>query len=48
MIPGDKIWITYPAPDNKEPVEIQIGTTGAYYIEFSESPDNVEISRLSR
>ena len=48
MIPGDKIWITYPAPDNKEPVEIQIGTTGAYYIEFSESPDKVEISRLSR
>ena len=48
MIPGDKIWITYSVPDNKEPVEIQIGTTGAYYIEFSEPPDKVEISRLSR
>ena len=47
MIPGDSIKIQYAAPDNDERL-IQIGTTGAYYIEFSEAPRQVQISSLSR
>lgn len=48
MIPGDKFQITYAAPDNQEPVTYQIGTTGAYYIEFDESPQQITISSLSK
>ena len=47
MIPGDSIKILYAAPDNEERI-IQIGTTGAYYVEFSEAPQWVKISSLSR
>lgn len=47
MVPGDSIKILYAAPDNNERI-IQIGTTGAYYVEFSEAPQQVQISSLSR
>lgn len=47
MIPGDSIKILYAAPDNEERI-IQIGTTGAYYVEFSEAPQWIKISSLSR
>lgn len=47
MIPGDSIKISYGAPKYEERT-IQIGTTGAYYVEFSEAPRQVQISSLSR
>lgn len=47
MIPGDRIKILYAAPDNEERI-IQIGTTGAYYIEFDKAPRGVFVSSRSR
>lgn len=47
MVPGDNIKISYGAPKYEEHT-IQIGTTGAYYVEFSEAPRQVQISSLSR
>ena len=47
MIPGDKFKIEF-AAGGQEPLEIQIGTTGAYYIEFDEAPRQVLINRKSR
>jgi hypothetical protein len=45
MIPGDKIKIIF--SDDKE-TYIQIGVTGAYYLEFDEAPQEVSVSKLSR
>lgn len=47
MIPGDMIKIKHAAPDNEEHL-IQIGTTGAYHVEFNEAPQQVLISALSQ
>lgn len=47
MIPGDMIKIKHAAPDNEEHL-IQIGATGAYYVEFNEAPQQVSISALSQ
>ena len=47
MIPGDKIKIIY--SNFKDDVRIiQIGTTGAYYVEFDKSPKEIQISSRSR
>lgn len=45
MVPGDKIKIVF--SDDKE-TYIQIGVTGAYYLEFDEAPQEVSVSKLSR
>ena len=45
MVPGDKIKIIF--SDDKE-TYIQIGVTGAYYLEFDEAPQEVSVSKLSR
>ena len=47
MIPGDRFRVEF-AAGGQEPLEIQIGTTGAYYIEFDEAPRQVLISKNSR
>lgn len=47
MIPGDRIKISFNAADKDECI-IQIGTTGAYYMEFDEFPQQVLVSSLSR
>lgn len=47
MIPGDRFKVEF-AAGGQEPLEIQIGTTGAYYIEFDEAPRQVLINRKSR
>lgn len=47
MIPGDRFKVEF-AAGSQEPLEIQIGTTGAYYIEFDEAPRQVLINRNSR
>ena len=47
MIPGDRFKVEF-AAGGQEPLEIQIGTTGAYYIEFDEAPRQVFINRNSR
>lgn len=47
MIPGDKFKVEF-AAGGQEPIEIQIGTTGAYYIEFDEAPRQVLVNRKSR
>lgn len=47
MIPGDRFKVEF-AAGGQEPLEIQIGTTGAYYIEFDEAPRQVLINRNSR
>lgn len=47
MIPGDRFKVEFAAGGQK-PLEIQIGTTGAYYIEFDEAPRQVLVNRKSR
>ena len=47
MIPGDRFKVEF-AAGNQDPLEIQIGTTGAYYIEFDEAARQVLINRKSR
>ena len=47
MIPGDRFRVEF-AAGGQEPLEIQIGTTGAYYIEFDEAPRKVLVSKNSR
>ena len=47
MIPGDKFKVEF-AAGGQEPIEIQIGTTGAYYTEFDEAPRQVLVNRKSR
>ena len=47
MIPGDRFKVEF-AAGGQEPLEIQIGTTGAYYIEFDEAPRQVLVNRKSR
>ena len=47
IIPGDRFKVEF-AAGGQEPLEIQIGTTGAYYIEFDEAPRQVLINRKSR
>ena len=47
MIPGDRFKVEF-AAGGQEPLEIQIGTTGAYYIEFEEAARQVFINRNSR
>ena len=47
MIPGDRFRVEFVA-GGQEPLEIQIGTTGAYYIEFDEAPRQVFINTNSR
>ena len=47
MIPGDRFKVEF-AAGGQEPLEIQIGTTGAYYIEFDEAPLQVLVNRKSR
>lgn len=47
MIPGDRFKVEF-AAGGQEPLEIQIGTTGAYYIEFEEAARQVLINRKSQ
>ena len=47
MIPGDRFKVEF-AAGGQDPLEIQIGTTGAYYIEFEEAARQVLINRKSR
>lgn len=47
MIPGDSFRVEF-AAGGQDPLEIQIGTTGAYYIEFDEAARQVFIDRKSR
>ena len=47
MIPGDRFKVEF-AAGNQDPLEIQIGTTGAYYVEFEEAARQVLINRKSR
>jgi hypothetical protein len=47
MIPGDRFKVEF-AAGGQDPLEIQIGTTGAYYIEFEEAARQVLINRNSR
>lgn len=47
MVPGDRFKVEF-AAGGQEPLEIQIGTTGAYYIEFDEAPRQVLVNRKSR
>lgn len=46
MMPGDRFEILFSAPET-EPLSIQIGATGAYYMEFDECPQYVKISSNS-
>lgn len=46
MAPGDRFRVEF-AAGGQEPVEIQIGTTGAYYIEFDTAPHRVLINKNS-
>lgn len=46
MVPGDRFRVEF-AAGGQEPVEIQIGTTGAYYIEFDTAPHRVLINKNS-
>lgn len=47
MIPGDRFKVEF-AAGSQDPLEIQIGTTGAYYVEFEEAARQVLINRKSR
>ena len=47
MIPGDRFKVEF-AAGGQESLEIQIGTTGAYYIELDEAPRQVLVNRKSR
>ena len=47
MIPGDRFKVEF-AAGGQDPLEIQIGTTGAYYIEFEEAARQVSINKRSR
>lgn len=47
MIPGDSFRVEF-AAGGQAPLEIQIGATGAYYIEFDEAARQVFIDRKSR